>query len=276
MRRALLLALALTGLAPSAVLAKSDAFTTKAVADAPAIVLDPAKAYILVESEQASLPAFARQPSAADLEQDNKNRAEELAKKRADWEKTAGRRNRPPEPTEETLEWPEFGQSHMVLIGPDNRFFKKGVSLYLEEVPPGDYAFYGNAGPDVNGGIVGACACMGTVVFNAAAGKVTALKLSIPVAEAMARREKGQPAITASDLPAGVTSFRLVAATELARDPRIPADSLVAPVYRPLARMTNWYGIEIDRLMPIEGVFRYERDKLIDLTQAAAPAAAAP
>jgi hypothetical protein len=224
--------------APISAQAKEN-FSTKAIADAPTFALKEDKAYILVESVQPVPIAFVRVPSNLELEQDEKDRAEELAKKRAKWEGTAGRAQRPEEPTPDTFPWPEFGQSHAVMMGPFNRFGKKGASLYLQEVPPGEYAFYGAVGNYVQGGINGVCACMGSVSFIAEAGKITALKYGVPIERYKASNPNYVMPKDSVSLPAGLTTMELLPTTDAVKDSRSPADKIVQPKYRPSARFTN-------------------------------------
>jgi hypothetical protein len=252
----------------------------KAVADKPQVVLNPAKAYIAVQGDYQVNPLLMKRPNADEAAKHAANRAEELAKehekwtkKHASWEKevallskSASATNRPKEPqepTEENFSWPRYEQVHTVYIGPQNRFAKAegGASTYLHEVEPGEYVFYGNVMAALPGGL---CACLGTVAFKAEAGKVTSLgKMRLPWIESL-RGPKEERAKTSLHLPAGTTSLAFAPAPFA--DPRVPADMVVAARFAPVDRMPNWFGLEVDRVMPIEGVMRYERDRVIDLT----------
>ncbi len=260
---------------------------TKAVADKPQIVLDPAKAYVVVQADYQLSPLLMRRPSADEAAKHAAKRAEELAKehdkwakKHASWEKEMAtlakappsitRPKEPQEPTEDNFSWPRYEQVHTVGIGPQNRFAKGdgGSSTYLQEVEPGEYLYYGNVVMGLPGGI---CACLGTVAFKAEAGKVTSLgKLRLPWIDSL-RGPKEQRIKTTLDLPEGVTALAFAPAPF--SDPRVPAAMVVAAGFTPVDRLPNWFGLEIDRVMPIEGVMRYERDKVIDLTVKPAPVA---
>lgn len=249
---------------------------SKAIADKPQVVLDPAKAYILVEADAMVVPYFMRVPSTEEAATHARNRSEELAKERAKWEKkhaswqrqveslkrspsSSPRLQEPLEPTEENFGWPRYELAHPVAIGPQNRFSKKDGSVYLQEVPPGDYLYYGN----YNGLGVGSCACLGTVSFNAPAGKIVALRMRLPFLEAFKEAPKDQRPKNALDLPSGITSLRLEpgALTDL----RLPTDKIIAAQLVPAGPMPNFFGIEVDRLTAIDGVFAYQRDKQVDL-----------
>ena len=251
------------------------------MADKPQVALDPAKAYILVEADGMATPYFMRVPNAEEAATHARNRSEELAKERAKWEKkhaswmrqiqgtSSGPRPKEPlEPTEENFGWPRYELSHPVAIGPQNRFSKKDGSLYLHEVPPGDYAYYGN----YNGLGVGTCACLGTVSFSAPAGKVVAIRLRLPFIEALQQEPKDQRPKDALGLPPGMTSLRLEPGAS--SDPRLPGDKVIPARFGPAGQLPNWFGIEVDRLMPIDGVFAYERDRQVDLRGAVAMPAA--
>lgn len=252
----------------------------KAVADKPQVVLNPAKAYIVVQADYVVVPQFMKRPNADEAAKHAANRAEELAKEREKWAKkhaawekdmatlakapsSVKRPTEPQEPTEANFSWPRYEQVHAVYLGPQNRFAKGegGRSTYLHEVEPGEYVFYGNA---MAGGVGGICACLGTVAFKAEAGKVTSLgQFRMPWVDGL-RGPKEQRAKTSLDLPEGVTTMAFAPAAF--SDPRIPADIVVPARFTPVDRMPNWFGLEVDRVMPIDGVMRYDRDKVVDLT----------
>lgn len=280
--RHLALAGALLALSASAQAAEDkEKWETRAVADKPQVVLNPAKAYVLVQGDYQVSPLLMRRPSAEEAQKHAERRAEELAKERAKWVKKhaewermiaalakvpgADRPKEPQEPTEDNFPWPRYEQAHPVYVGPQNRFAKAegGASTYLQEVEPGEYVFYGNAGLGVPGG---ACACLGTVAFRAEAGKVTSLgKFRLPFLDAMRGAKENRPK-TSLDLPAGTTLMAFAPAAF--SDPRIPADMIVPARFTPVDRLPNWFGLEVDRVTAIDGVMRYERDKLVDRTSA--------
>lgn len=283
MKRAKIM-LAAVGLcaASSPVAAKEAPFATKAVADKPAFAMEPGKAYILVETAEVSNLALAKRPSAEELEKDRADRAEALLKEHAKWAKrhaswkqrtsatTPNPMDRPLpeplEPTEQNFGWLPYEQRHVVLIGPMNRFAKVGASLYLQEVPPGEYLYYGNVIFNPNGGIAGVCACMGTVAFQAEAGKITVLgKVNYPLIDALKSEPKERRPKDSFGLPEGVTTLRILPPTAAAADTRLPKEQTVSARFRPVPRVENWYGLEIDRLMPMDGVFRYEGDRIVEI-----------
>lgn len=245
---------------------------THVVADKPqAVTIDPAKAYILVHSPYIVMPTFMRMPSAEDAARNAQRRAEALSKERASWQRkftaweaemkrlehspaSITRPKRPVEPTETNFKYPEYEQVHPVTLGPQNRFAKVDGSTYLQEVPPGDYVFYG---------LMNICACLGTVSFEAPAGKVVAVEFSMPFLDAAMSLPKEQRPKSVFALGSGMSSLRIGVAQ--VTDSRFPAGSVIAPSFKPAGRRPNWSGIETDRVMAIEGVFRYERDKQIDL-----------
>jgi hypothetical protein len=265
---ALVAVAAFAGSAPPAVAADKE-WETRAVKDSPEpLVLDPAKAYILIDTDGLQLPVFMHRPSAAEAARWDAKRAEEFAKERAKWAKkhaawerdaaaykkspTGTPPKKPVEPTEANFGFPSYEQAHQFLAGPQNRFNKQGGSRYLQEVPPGTYVFYKN---------MMACACLGTVEFEAAAGKITTLGLGLPFLEALKNEAKDKRPKTALDLPPGVTTMRLEQ-TDFT-DPRFPAGSVVQAQFKPAGQWPNWGGGEVDRVMAIPGVFRYERDKQV-------------
>jgi len=239
---------------------KKEKWATKVIADKPRpVTIDPTKSYILVRSPAQIAPVLMRLPNAEQAAAHEVERQEAFARVHRSWRKRVAsieldakvadadpsKRRKPPEPVEADFGYPSYEQKHTVFLGPQNRFSKVGGSAYLQEVPPGEYIFYA---------IGATCACLGTVSFDAPAGKVVALDLF---------------ALSNAD---GTTPFQLNAATGFA-DARLPADSLVPAALKPAGMRSNWFGISVDRVMPIAGVFDYERGKQVGAVAAiAAPA----
>lgn len=252
---------------------------TTIVRDKPGpVALKPDMAYILVYSPFFVMPTLMKLPNAEQAAAHAAERAEELAKERAKWEKkhaawvremgylknansTVKRPKEPQEPTEENFGFPLYEQTRAVTLGPQNRFNKENGSAFLQEVPPGEYLLYGNG--------MG-CACLGTVSFDAPAGKVVSFEFSIPFAEAHRDLPKEDRPKTPFDLPPGTTNYRLK--PMVFSDPRLPEGSVIPAAFKPAGTRPNWYGQEVDRVMEIEGVFMYERGKQVDLLAKPAPA----
>jgi hypothetical protein len=300
---ALISAFALLPLAAHAANDK-EKWESKAMADKPQVVLNPAKAYIAVQGDYQVNPLLMKRPNAEEAAKHAAARSEELAKEHAKWVKkhdswksamavyakadpSLRRPTEPQEPTEANFPWPRYEQVHPVYIGPQNRFAKAegGASTYLHEVEPGEYLFYGNVAMAAPGGI---CACLGTLSFRAEAGKVTSLgkmhlmlidvgreskaggsNMPTPWIGALVGAKSGQVG-KSLDLPEGVTSLAFTPVPF--SDPRVSADIVVPARFNPVDRVPNWFGLEVDRVMPIEGVMRYDRDKVVDLTAPASTA----
>ena len=279
MRGALLIApIALLAFAPAAQADdKSDEWRTRVVADKPQLVLDPAKAYILVQTRGLQLPRFSRMAAPADEAAYAELRAAELAKEHAKWERKlagwqrdidalrnnpggASRPKRPVEPTAANFAFPTYEASHSFEMGPENRFAKNGQSIYLQEVAPGDYVYQGQRM---------VCACLGTVSFTASAGKVVGVKLAFPYLDTFRDLPKEQRPKSVFDLAPGVSTLAISAADY--SDPRIPASAIVAPDFRAAGQRPNSGGGEVDRVMPILGVMHYDRGKQIDERAASKP-----
>ncbi|TRD10773.1 hypothetical protein FGU71_02080 [Erythrobacter insulae] len=254
-------------------------FETQIVKDREDVVLDPAKAYILLQSPVAIPATFFKVPTDEEREIVSNERAAALTKAHEKWVKeqagyerhlaTAQKRNEQPtrtkpiEPTEENFSWIPPEQQMMFSIGPLNRFEKgEGLSLYLQEVPAGEYVYYGTT----NLGL-GACACMGTVKFEAKPGTITALRY-----DGVWLDKNGDP-IGRGKIPDGVdTNDALVRVAmiiekvdDAAFDPRLPRDWIRDADLVPMPFVPNWLGAEINRIAPIPGVLRYERDEMIDV-----------
>ena len=245
-------------------------FETAVMKDKEVVPLDRTKAYILLQSPVAIPATFFKVPTDEEREIVANERAAGLAEAREKWskkmasyeqhvERAQKRREKPTqekpiEPTEEQM---------MFSIGPFNRFDKgKGLSLYLTEVPPGEYIYYGTT----NLGL-GACACMGTVKFKAEPGTISTLRY-----DGVWLDEKGNE-LGRGKIPDGVdTNDALVRVAmiiervdEGAYDPRLPRDWMIDAPLVPVPFVPNWMGAEINRLAPIPGVLAYNRDEVIDV-----------
>lgn len=254
-------------------------FETQIMKDKDEVPLDPDKAYILLQSPVAIPATFFKVPTDEEREIVANQRAAALVEAREKWEKKMASyekhvarakkrrekptRDKPIEPTEDTFSWTPPEQMMMFSLGPLNRFDKgKGLSLYLQEVPPGEYVYYGTTSMGL-----GACACMGTVKFNAEPGTINALRY-----DGVWLDQNGNE-VGRGKMPDGVdTNDQLVRVAmiiepvdEAAYDPRLPRDWIKDAELVPMPFVPNWMGAEINRLAPIPGVLAYNRDEVIDV-----------
>jgi len=257
---------------------------TAVVKDKPVVTLNPAKAYILVRSADGLTVHLMRVPSAEDQVAYDRLRGEALGEARekytrkaadyardqtryeramADYDKSKSPQGstrmpkpvapvKPVEPTEENFEFTPFGLMTGVVIGPFNRLSKgDNGSVYLQEVTPGSYRIY-SATPM-------ACFCMGSVKFEAKAGEITDVGVfDIGMAEDRIKGDSAQPG--------PVTLRYRVSGTGYPADPRLSAMKLVPAVLKPVGKLPNYFGGSIDRFPAIEGVMRYDRDRIVDLS----------
>lgn len=238
----------------------------KAVPDKPAVAFDPAKAYILVRSESMMPLMLMKDPTQADLDQYAKLRAEAFAEVRESYERklarwkleadqAAARKLRKPEkpvePTEANFELTPINLLTRIDIGPQNRFAKAGRSTYLHAVTPGSYRVYGQLMFIPNNGFQGTCFCMGSVRFEAKAGEIVDLGTLEPM----------PPADGAN--PAKMERF-VRPGGEI--DPRLKDFPIRPAVFRPAGKLPNYFGVTISRVPAIDGVMRYDRDRIVDLT----------
>lgn len=254
------------------------------IADKPAVTLDPAKAYIYVRSDTAFQIHLMRVPDAEDAARYAKMRTDALAEARekyvkkkasydrakADYDRTAEAYDKakvskarlvkpeePVEPTEENFEFTAFGLMAGAYVGPAYRLSKKGESVYLLEITPGTYRIYSTS--------LARCFCMGSVQFDAGAGVITDLgKFTHDhFKDVMSDRPKGD-----SSAPIALSPRYQPPASDAAVDARLSALKLVPVVLRPAGKLPNYFGGTVDRFPAIEGVMRYDRDKIVDLTAA--------
>jgi hypothetical protein len=274
------------------------------VADRPTVTLDPTKGYLLVNAQFAVSLTLIREPTPAEIEQWNADRAEALADAQRRYTRqvrryeddmrlyrsarSSGNRSmrepvRPVEPTDASFQFSPIELRQMYSFGPQNRFAKSGGSAlvvsgnstYLTQLPPGTYHIYGPVSVLPNGGAMGYCLCMGTVSFEVAPGQITNLGEVINPLARRAATFGEQPVPPQMDPDSSVSGFGLEPATESSSvDPRLSSFTVVPARLRPGRRFANWYGLAVDRISPIAGVFTYRRDQMVDLVPP--PAAPAP
>lgn len=249
------------------------------VRDSDEITLDPGKAYLLVEARGMFISNWFKVPTDAEREDWERQRQEELAEEIEDyprdvrryeraleiWQSSNGRRGRRPErpvePTEETFVWPDLERYKVITIGPQNRFRSTdGRSLWLYEVPAGDYVFYGTGLAALSD-----CACMGSVRFAVSEGSVTAVRVGMQIlnanGEAIDERAEGT---SSTDMSTWI-GLVVEGPSDDAYDPRIPRDMIRPAEFTPVPRLANWAGGTINRVMPIPGVLEYDRGRVIDV-----------
>lgn len=269
MKRLVLVAAALVA-APAAAAKDPKFVEAKAVADKPAVTLDPARAHILLRSPAQASLYLMKVPSNADQAAYDRLRAEELADARKDYvrklatferrrKEAAAAKLRPPEkpvePTDANFEFTPFGLLAAVPVGPLNRFGKGpgGASTYLHAVTPGRYRVYGPIAAGGNGAMVGACYCMGSVAFDAGAGEVVDISA---LAQIGAATMAGPAVDTPKAAPIALAPV----------DPRLAGAAVKPARFRPVGKLPNYFGLAITRLPEMPGVMRYERDRIVDLT----------
>ncbi len=277
--------IALSLVAPAAAKDKAPVFVeTAAVKDKPAVVLDPAKAYVMLRSDMAVPLYLMKVPTAEDQATYDKVRADALVKahgkyvkKQAEYDAavkanasvpkgtpTTPLPDKPLEPTEANFQFTPFPLLAGVSIGPINRFAKVdgGLSTYLQELTPGEYRIYGPLAVAPGGGAMGSCFCMGSVAFAAKAGEVVDLGVIAAKANLSVKRPEGD-----SSAPVILDGpFLVPAGSSVALDPRLANAHVVPAKFRPIGKLPNYFGLTINRIPAIPGVMRYDRDRIVDLT----------
>lgn len=268
--------------APAAAQDRAPFVEARMIADKPVLSLDPAKAYIYVRADMAFQIHLMREPNAEDAARYAKLRADALAearekyvKKKASYERAKADYDRtveayqkakmskarlvkpeePVEPTEENFEFTAFGLMAGAYVGPAYRLSKKDESVYLLEITPGTYRIYSTS--------FARCFCMGSVKFDVAAGVITDLgKFTHDhFKEVMSQRDKGD-----SSAPMALSPRYEQPQPGAAVDPRLSALKVVPVALKPAGKLPNYFGGTVDRFPAVDGVMRYDRDKIVDLT----------
>jgi len=290
MNKAIFAAIAATAaLLPQIAIAKSKVpvfVEAKHVKDSPTVTLDPAKAYILLRTPNAMPMHFVKIASTEDQIAYDKLRNEAFAEAKEDYikdlakyerdlalaKKTSGMKTpkKPIEPTEANFQFTQFAQMANFTMGPFNRFYSKDGGTYLHAVTPGKYRIFGQVDPLVG---IGVCYCMGSVTFEAEAGKITDLgtmDLDLANSGPAEKGDSSSPRVAAYALALEPVNDLTPVDPRLKSLPRISAD------LRAAGKMANYMGIAISRLPAIKGVLSYQRDRIIDKKAVATEAEIAP
>jgi hypothetical protein len=273
----------------------------KSVADKDVVTLDPAKSYMIVQtnsdSSMFSFPlAFVRIPDEADVADYRARRQAALEKAHAKWVKRhaqwkaeftnwyrlsdsekerSPRPVQPIEPTDSNLKFTALDLENMFQVGPFNRFAKRDDrSTFVTAVPPGRYAFYGPVNIVQPAG-VGTCMCMGTIQFEVKPGEIVnagMMQINFMSERERAKKEGREPPHNDMELPETMNSISWeVPQPGAAIDPRLASYHIVPAELGAAGRFPNYYGVQIDRLTAIPGVLEYDRDRVVDVKAGGAP-----
>jgi len=230
------------------------------------VVIDPSRAYVFYRSAEKVSMRVLREVTPMQRRAWESERAGAYAKARAKYERqfanwkkedAAWRRipqnqrigsPAPAKPDEVTPENFGFSPAEMsnftdFTAGPQLSKDAGGYT-YLIAVDPGTYSIYGQVVVGGNG-VAGKCLCMGSVKFEAKAGRIVDLgQVDYPTIE------PAKPSMALPDKLKGL--------------PVEPAD------FHAAAKVPNYFGILIDRMPAMPGVLRYERDIPVDVKTAGA------
>lgn len=221
------------------------------IRDRSDVQIDPVGAYILVETDLFANIEFVKKASPAERQAWEAQRLDALAQadKQADGEaQDAG-----------NFPWPA-AESQLRLRMDVNGHFerKRDFVLYLYRVPPGTYTFYAHNTYNTQD-----CACMGTVSFPVTAGSITALRVEREYlgadGEVLTERPKKGTALERLMR----TGIAVSAPTALSYDERLPQKAIQAATFTPEPEVPNWGRYIINRVLPIKGLFSYDRDHMI-------------
>lgn len=250
---------------------------TAPVNDKPVLTFDPAKAYILLRADDIVPLYLVKVPTVEDQALYDRIRAavfveahRKYEKKQASYlkakteaAKTAGAiiPEQPIEPTEANFDFAQFGMMAGFGIGPRNRFSKsKEISTYLQEVTPGTYRIYGLI-MDLNAPAGASCFCMGSVKFDAPAGQIVDLGVVNK-----AGKIEAVPGDSSQPLAVRPKPFFRLPGPDTPPDPRFMGQTIKPAKFKPVGKIPNYFGFMISRMPEMPGVFRYDRDRIVDLT----------
>ena len=241
--------------------------------------LSQGKAYIVYQTLENKYDIFfLRSLTEDELVQFSENRKVALAEERAEL-----REKRAKKAARDGLSAPEISDEELLpdaafsYVDPDIRnlvrldsgrvFLKNGKErTYVVEVPPGEYTVFG-AG--IDGFTGGTCMCMGSVKFDAKAQEITNLGAILVAGE---DGKSALPELAGLEAPEYIrrkTMTYIMSVRPPDPEGSMPSrfqDLPVVPAaYRASDKIPNFLGMIVNRMPAIEGVLRYDRDKVIDV-----------
>jgi hypothetical protein len=221
------------------------------------VVVAPQTAYLFVRTQTRLPLTFMREVSPAELTEWRAARAEALARAREHATRLFRQYQRavtacegrpapcvnmamPTAVTDENFAFTPPEADNFVSLNPGRLFMRNGDGDfgYFIAVQPGTYMLYGALA--LAGNVSGTCLCMGSVRFEARAGQITDLGL-INSDVAVRPYEPG-----------------------MARPDRLNGHPVVAAEWRAAGKVSNFFGILINRHPQLPGVLSYRRDRVID------------
>lgn len=241
-------------------------------------VIKEDKAYMLLHANMRINGIFIAEPTPEQIELYGQRWAEQFEKankkhalKLKRWSES--KRGDPPvKPSAENFAIEPIQTWNMVPFGPQFVFNKdksdkeNPVFRYMLEVEPGNYVFHGPIFYVPGAAPLGFCFCMGSVQLDVKAGEITNLGnflsnapsldnggyvLKEPDPESKIIRWHNNP--VEYPVPESLSSYKVTQAQ-----------------FRPSGKMNNFLRVNVSRMGPVEGLFKYDRDQVIDLRPEAA------
>jgi hypothetical protein len=254
-----------------------------------AVSVNPQKAYLFFRSNERRELQFLREVTPGELETWRAERGAALARAQQRYERSASEyrravdicRDRPPPclamdrpvpVTDENFAFAPPEADNFVAVERGPQFTRVGDDdvTYLIAVDPGSYVFYG---PMIRAGATAAgfCMCMGSVRFTAEAGRIYDLgEIRIADGEVFGARMQHP------DAPRTPTAVVHPYTSGMSRPDRLNGLPVVPAEWRAADKIPNFFGVLIDRHPAMEGVLRYERDRVIDARTGTDPVPLAP
>lgn len=248
-------------------------------------VFDEAKGYIFLHGNSRQWGVFIKEPSAENIAAYEAEWTEEFEKAKSkyvrqieNWERMKkAKANRPGkmpvEPTAENFSIGPIEMRNTVRFGPQFVFSKdksdkeNPVFSYMMEVEPGNYSYFGPVLSVPGAATTGICYCMGSVKFAVKAGEITDLGNFLTNAPAIDNGGTALlgPMLVQETSPDSKELRWLKQPVKFGLPASLSAFSSVKAEFTPSGKLNNVYRAMVSRMGPVEGLFRYDRDQVIDV-----------
>lgn len=246
---------------------------------------DESKGYIFLHSNARQFGVFIKEPDAQDIAAYEADWTEKFEKAKSKYErriktwqklkdaKSSGAGKKPVEPTEENFSIGPIEIRNTASFGPQFIFSKdksdkdNPVFSYMIELEPGTYLYHGPLMALPGAPVGGVCYCMGSVQFEVKAGEITDLGNFLTNAPAIDNggSDTVGPMFLRKTAPDSKQMRWLRNPVKFGLPDSLSAYESVQASFAPSGKMNNVYRAMVSRMGPVEGLFRYDRDQVVDM-----------
>ncbi|NRD90630.1 hypothetical protein C8024_15970 [Sphingopyxis sp. BSNA05] len=163
--------------------------------------------------------------------------------------------------------WNSVSFGPQFVFSKDKSDKENPVFSYMIEVEPGNYNYFGPVLSVPGAATTGVCYCMGSVKFSVRAGQITDLGNFLTNAPALDNGGTALlgPMLLQENSPDSKALRWLKLPVKFGLPDSLSSYPAARAEFAPSGKLNNVYRAMVSRMGPVEGLFRYERDQVIDI-----------